>query len=152
MNLFGNRKVTMSALIIAVLLIASVFVVPAFAANGQEPTLPWEGLEIPIGTFTISWMGLIYSVIQALKSVRKADGRPILETEDQIWFANLVLGSIGVILAAIVTGESLGQAVIAGGLAFFAASGAYRWFKEKGLGFLLPKPKEPSDGQESQAG
>src|SRR5690606_40552820 len=88
-------------LLVALLLLAF----PVLAA--AEASMPWDHLEVAIGPVVLVWGAFVAGIIQALKAVQVGSPpRPLLDTGQDIWLANVALGGVGVLVYALTQGRS----------------------------------------------
>jgi len=114
-------------LLVALLLLAF----PVLAA--AEASMPWDQLEVAIGPVVLVWGALVAGVIQILKAVQVGDPpRPLLDTAQKIWLANVLLGGVGVLVYELTQGTVLLQAVLNAVLAVLTASGVFEAAKTAG--------------------
>ena len=114
-------------LLVALLLLAF----PVLAA--AEVAVPWDQLEIAIGPVVLVWGAFVAGVIQVLKAVQVGSPpRPLLDTAQKIWLANVLLGGVGVLVYELMQGTALLQAVLNAILAVLTASGVFEAAKTAG--------------------
>src|SRR5690606_1797023 len=114
-------------LLVALLLLAF----PVLAAS--DATMPWDQLEIAIGPVVLVWGALVAGVIQILKAVQVGDPpRPLLDTAQKTWLANVLLGGVGVLVYELTQGTVLLQAVLNAILPVLTASGVFEAAKTPG--------------------
>jgi len=117
-----------AVVLLAVLLLLSF---PVLAAS--EATMPWDQLEIAIGPVVLVWGAVVAGVIQVLKAVQVGSPpRPLLDTAQKIWLANVLLGGVGVLVYELTQGTVLLQAVLNAILAVLTASGVFEAAKTAG--------------------
>ena len=123
------RTVSSAAVLVAVALL--VLALPVLGAT--EGTVPWDELEIAIGPVVLVWGALVAGVIQVLKAVQVGNPpRPLLDTAQKIWLANVLLGGVGVLVYELTQGTVLLQAVLNAVLAVLTASGVFEAAKTTG--------------------
>lgn len=114
-------------LLVALLLLAF----PVLAA--AEASMPWDHLEVAIGPVVLVWGAFVAGIIQALKAVQVGSPpRPLLDTAQKIWLANVLLGGVGVLVYELTQGTVLLQAVLNAVLAVLTASGVFEAAKTAG--------------------
>ena len=114
-------------LLVALLLLAF----PVLAA--AEAPMPWDHLEVAIGPVVLVWGAVVAGVIQVLKAVRVGSPpRPLLDTAQKIWLANVLLGGVGVLVYELTQGTVPLQAVLNAILAVLTASGVFEAAKTAG--------------------
>ena len=123
------RTVSSAAVLVAVTLL--VLAMPVLAA--AEVAVPWDQLEIAIGPVVLVWGAVVAGVIQVLKAVQVGSPpRPLLDTAQKIWLANVLLGGVGVLVYELMQGTALLQAVLNAILAVLTASGVFEAAKTAG--------------------
>lgn len=126
--------------------IAVALGLPALAQEAAEPApMPWDDVVIPIGGVALLWGGVVAAIIQLLKHVQW-DGRPILANSTHIWGANLLLGGVGMFIAALQSGSTALAALLYAGEAVLSAVGTFEFAKKAGQSFLAkPSDKPPNE-------
>jgi len=123
------RTVSRAVVLAAAFLL--MLALPALAAT--EDNLPWGDLEVSIGPVVLVWGAVVAGVVQVLKAVKVGSPpRPLLDTAQKIWLANLLLGGLGVLVYELANGTVALQAVLNAVMAVLTASGVFEAAKTAG--------------------
>lgn len=137
--MFAHRKQWRVVFVTALWALAGAVVlwltVPYLALAAAEGEMPWDGLEIAIGPVVLVWGAVVAGLVQILKAVKVGEpAKPLLDTSQKIWLANLLLGGVGVLVYEVIGGTAPLQAILNAVMTILSASGLFEAVKTMGKG------------------